>query len=51
MIDAILDWASAPMTPWWVLALVTAVFAAEAVRVSRRALWGDFFEDDIEDDY
>ena len=51
MMDTLMNWASQPETHWWVLALVGLAFTMEAVRVSRRALWGDFFEDDVEEDY
>ncbi len=51
MMDNLLAWASEPSTQWWVLALVGLAFTAEVIRTSRKALWGDFFDEDIEDDY
>ena len=51
MMETMLAWASAPNTQWWVLAIVALAFTTEAIRTSREALWGDLFDEDIEDDY
>lgn len=51
MMDGLLAWAREPSTQWGVLALVALAFTGEAIRSSRQALWGDFFDEDIEDDY
>lgn len=50
MYETILAWAEAPATPWWVLCGVATIVTAEAARVSRRALWGDLFGDEADDD-
>ncbi|MEL6286783.1 MAG: hypothetical protein AAFR41_12210 [Pseudomonadota bacterium] len=51
MMETMISWVSEPTTQWSVLAFVALVFTAEAIRTSRHALWGDFFDEDIEEDY
>ncbi|MEM0986087.1 MAG: hypothetical protein AAGJ32_07560 [Pseudomonadota bacterium] len=51
MMETLLAWAQSPTTQWWTLAIVALVFALEAIRSSREALWGDLFDEDIEEDY
>ncbi|MEM7768591.1 MAG: hypothetical protein AAF253_14080 [Pseudomonadota bacterium] len=46
-----MNWAAEPATQWWTLAIVALALTTEAIRTSREALWGDFFDEDIEEDY
>ncbi len=43
MMEMLVEWSRDPATAWWVVAVVGAIIGVEAVRVSRRALWGDMF--------
>lgn len=49
MIDFLMSVATAPITPWIVLGGAAMIIVVEAARVSRTALWGDFFADEWED--
>ncbi len=50
MIETMMLLATDPATPWLVLAGAGGLLAIEAIRSSRRALWGDFFADEFDDD-
>ena len=49
MIDVMMKVAQNPVTPWLVLCGAGMIVVIEAVRVSRTALWGDMFTEDMDD--
>ncbi len=50
MIEAMINWASQTETAVLVLAVAVIVIVVEATRQGRKALWGDFFYDEIDDE-
>lgn len=48
MFDALLELAREPTFLWSVLAVAAAATVVEAVRASRKALWGDLFSEDFD---
>ncbi len=48
MIEALLDFVREPAVLWSVLAVAATMTVIEAVRASRKALWGDLFSEDFD---
>jgi len=49
MLDALITFLSGQAFPLMMLVCGTLVVVVEAVRASRRALWGDMFTEDFEE--
>lgn len=49
MVEMVMNVAANPATAWWVLAGAALIVVIEAAQSSRKILWGDIGEDEIED--
>ena len=49
MVEKLMDVAANPAVAWWVLAGAALIVVIEAAQSSRKILWGDIGEDEIED--
>ena len=49
MVELVMNIANNPATPWWVLIGVGLIVTIESMRSSSTPLWGDMFDDPLDD--
>ena len=49
MMELMMNIANHPATPWWVLIGVGLIVAVEAFRSGSAPLWGDMFDDPLDE--